>query len=110
MIFHLISTLEWSRAAELHVIAPESLATEGFAHCSTAEQIDGVIARYYADRDDMLRLTIDESLLGESALVWEAPAHPDGTPNTEAEESERYPHVYGPIPVDAVVEVTHLTA
>ena len=109
MIYHLIPADDWATAQASGVVAPESLATEGFVHNSRADQVPGVVERYYAGRDDMLLLSIDESLLGLD-VVWEAPAHPDGTPNTEAEEAQRYPHVYGPMPVSAVVEVAHLTA
>jgi uncharacterized protein (DUF952 family) len=102
-ILHLISSADWAAAQSLGVIAPPSLAEEGFVHCCTEAQLAGVLERYYAGRDDMLALTIDPTALGDADLKWEAPSHPDGSPNTEAEESQRYPHVYGPIPVAAVV-------
>lgn len=103
-ILHLISTDDWAAAQRLGVIAPVSLAEEGFVHCSTEAQLLGVVSRYYAGRADMLALAIDPDALGAAELKWEAPSHPDGSPNTEAEESQRYPHVYGPIPVAAVVD------
>ena len=37
-------------------------------------------------------------------LRWEAAAHPDGSPTTDAEAAERYPHVYGPINIDALCD------
>jgi len=108
-ILHLISTDDWVAAQSSDQIAPESLATEGFVHCSTAAQIDGVVERYYSGRTDMLVLTVDPDALGAAELKWEAPAHPDGTPNTTAEQYERYPHVYGAIPVSAVIRQHPIT-
>lgn len=108
-ILHLISAEDWGEARRLGAVAPASLAEEGFVHCCTAEQLLGVIERYYADRTDMLVLTVDPDALGDVELKWEAPAHPDGSPNTEAEEAQRYPHVYGPIPVAAVVDQHPIT-
>lgn len=108
-VLHLISTGDWAAAQPLGVIAPASLASEGFVHCSTELQLPGVVERYYSGRTDMLALTIDPNALGGAELRWEAPAHPDGSPNTEAEESQRYPHVYGPIPVPAVVDQQPIT-
>lgn len=101
--FHLLSTSDWDRALEEGSVSPASLATEGFAHCSTAAQLPGVVERFYEDTTGLLAAEIDPSLLGAAELRWEAPAHPDGSPNTHAEEHERYPHVYGPVPVTAVV-------
>lgn len=103
-ILHLIGADDWAAAQRVGAIAPASLAEEGFVHCCTEAQLLGVVSRYYADRTDLVALTIDPEALGTAELKWEAPAHPDGSPNTEAEESLRYPHVYGPIPVAAVVD------
>lgn len=103
-VLHLICEADLAAAERLGVIAPESLGTEGFVHCCTEEQLLGVVGRYYADRTDMVVLTIDPDALGDVELRWEAPAHPDGTPNTEAEEALRYPHAYGPIPVSAITD------
>lgn len=102
LIFHIATDPEWSVARKGALIAPESLEREGFVHCSTAAQLDGVLARFYAGRDDVRVLAIDPGLL-DAELRWEAPAHPDGSPNTDAEDHERFPHVYGPIPLAAVV-------
>jgi heme-degrading monooxygenase HmoA len=55
-----------------------------------------VANRYYADVDELVVLTIDPSLLA-SELVVEEPF--PGAP-------ERYPHVYGAIPLSAVVATT----
>lgn len=108
-ILHLISLGDWSEANEAGAITPPSLADEGFVHCSTEAQLPGVVNRFYADRTDMLALTLDPSALGDAELRWEAPAHPDGSPNTEADETLRFPHIYGPIPVAAVLHQRRIT-
>ncbi|GHJ44719.1 hypothetical protein Cs7R123_20610 [Catellatospora sp. TT07R-123] len=72
-----------------------SLEQEGFLHASdTLEQIRAVRGRYYADRDDLLLVEIDESLL-DVPVVRESPAG----------SAELYPHIYGPLPLSAVVRV-----
>lgn len=73
-----------------------TLQEEGFIHCSTADQLPAVAAALYgdADPDTLLVLVIDSRRL--SAPVRYEAAEPGG---------ERYPHVYGPLPVDAVVRV-----
>lgn len=99
-VFHVALPADWeaARGAGEYAVSTRgrSLADEGFIHCSFADQVEGIANRYYADVDELVVLTVDPSLLG-SELVVEEPF--PGAP-------ERYPHVYAPIPVPAVVE-TH---
>jgi uncharacterized protein (DUF952 family) len=67
-----------------------SLEEEGFIHCSFPEQVQATADRYYRGRDDIVLLRIDPDRLGVEVVV------------EEARSGERFPHVYGPIPVDAV--------
>jgi uncharacterized protein (DUF952 family) len=102
VIFHILTPPEWERAQQVREIAPESLAVEGFVHCSTAAQVDGVIERFYADAGELVVVEVDPELL-DADLRWEPPAHPDGSADTDADAADRFPHVYGPIPLAAVV-------
>jgi uncharacterized protein (DUF952 family) len=74
-----------------------TLAEEGFIHCSFAEQVQATADRFYRDVTDAVVLRIDRLRL-ESRVVVEDLV---GT-------GERFPHVYGPIPVSAVVDVRPL--
>ncbi|WP_030163387.1 DUF952 domain-containing protein [Spirillospora albida] len=72
-----------------------TLAEEGFIHCSSdLAQVEGVLDRYYADVDrrDLLLLVIDASAL--DAPVRHEPAG-----------DEVFPHVYGAVPISAVIDV-----
>jgi glutathione S-transferase len=70
-----------------------TLAEVGFIHASTREQIEGVANRFYADVDHLVLLTIDPERI-EADIKWEPP-----TPGVD----ELFPHIYGPLPVDAVI-------
>ena len=59
---------------------------------------------FKGDRDLCL-LMIEPSLLA-SDLKWEPPA--DGTPPPGVSEGDLFPHIYGPINLDAVVKVFDL--
>ncbi len=96
MIFHLLAGSDWLEARGLGEVRPPSLATEGFVHLSTAAQVPGVVARFYAGATDLVVLAVDPDRLADD-LRWEAPAH--AHPDAE----ERFPHLYGPVPVSAVV-------
>ena len=69
-----------------------SLASEGFIHCSSLEQVVGVADKIYRGQSDLLLLILDEELLA-SELIYE-----------KASNGQNYPHVYGPLNVEALVK------
>jgi uncharacterized protein (DUF952 family) len=78
-----------------------SLEEEGFIHCSTAEQLLPVANAFYRDVAEPIVLHIEPDRLS-SPLRWERPFPAD------AFASQPFPHVYGPIDLDAVIRVTGL--
>lgn len=70
-----------------------TLAEEGFIHCcGSEEQLAGVLHRYYGDvaAEDLVLLVIDPTGLD----VRHEPVGED-----------TFPHVYGPLPISAVIDV-----
>ena len=93
MIFHVTDKITWEAALEKGFFEVPSLLTEGFIHTSKAEQVAGVLQRYYAGRSDLLLLHIDEIKL-TSPLKYElAPS-----------VNQIFPHIFGPLNIDAVVK------
>ena len=90
MIYHLVSRRLWEEAADQPYRAA-SLASEGFIHCSFADQVAGSANRFYAGENDLLVLHIDPARL-TSPLREEASG-----------SGEMFPHIYGPINRDAVL-------
>lgn len=97
-LLHIISRDEWDHFRPLGAVAPESLGTQGFVHLSTPHQVHLPADRLYSGRTDLLLLHVDPTRLVDP-LRFEP-----GVPGDP--ESMRFPHLYGPLPVDAVVEVT----
>lgn len=93
LIYHIVLPEVW-KAFDTHLYRASSLATEGFIHCSFADQLDAVIARYYPNEPLIFVLEIETDRL-MSRVVKE--------PSTNC---EIYPHIYGPINRDAIVGVT----
>lgn len=91
-LFHLVSESVWREVGDAY--APASLGTEGFVHLSTAEQVAGTAALFFAGVEDLLVLRIDVPA-GDPLLRWEAAEGPRGT--------EDFPHYHGPIPRSWVV-------
>jgi uncharacterized protein (DUF952 family) len=70
-----------------------TLEQDGFIHCSTPEQLPGVLALHYAAYPhDLVLLTVDPELL-TAPLRWDV---------VDTGTGERFPHVYGPLTADAV--------
>lgn len=96
-ILHLTERALWDEARARGTYETSTrgrtLQDEGFVHCSTPAQLPAV-ANFYAGLDDLVVLVIDPALLG-------VPVRYEGA----GPGAEEFPHVYGPIPVQAVVEV-----
>ncbi len=100
MILHIVSRAEWEAAVQSGAAyeAP-SLADEGFIHCSTAAQVLGPANEFYRGQDELVLLVIDPDKL-TAELVYE----------DCYEKGEKFPHIYGPLNLEAVVEVVDFPA
>ncbi len=102
MIFHIASLKAWDEAQERGDYRTESLATEGFIHCSTVSQVLPVAENFYKGQHGLVLLAIEPTLLS-SDLKWEPPL--GGTPPPGVLQGDPFPHIYGPINLAAVAEV-----
>jgi uncharacterized protein (DUF952 family) len=101
MILHITSKQDWSDAQAKGEYAAPSLATEGFIHFSTDKQAVNVANAFYRGRTDLVLLVVDETRL-KPELKWEAPA---GPPAENISQADLFPHLYGPLNLDAVASV-----
>ena len=92
MIYRLAEPSDWRRAQETGTFVSADLAAEGFIHFSEAHQVSGTADRYYRNRGPMILIAVDETRL-TARLVRE---------NTRG-GMELFPHVYGPVSLEAVV-------
>jgi glutathione S-transferase len=95
-LYHLALAEDWRRARSTGTYSGSTIGRtldqEGFVHCSFAHQVRSVADRYYRNRADVVLLRIDPALLESEVRIEPAGSGPEG-----------FPHVYGPIPVRAVV-------
>ena len=94
-IYHITSRQAWSAAQTHGQYAADSLAQAGFIHCSKASQILRVANVLYVGQTSLVLLEVEPGRL-TSELRWE--------PGADL-QSELFPHVYGPLNLDAVVAV-----
>jgi uncharacterized protein (DUF952 family) len=97
-IYHIARASDWqsAQAASTYRVSTrdQSLEEVGFIHCSRAHQVAGVANGFYQGERDLVLLVIDPDRLA-APLQLEPPA-----PGMEA-----YPHIYGPLNLDAVIQV-----
>lgn len=93
LIYHIVLPEVWEDFKTREFYEAESLESEGFIHCSFADQLEAVLERYYKAAEKVLILTIDAQKL-KSKLISE--------PSTGG---ENYPHIYGEINRDAIVGI-----
>lgn len=91
MILHIASGATW-RAATHDGTYRGANGGDPFIHCSTGRQVRGPWRTLFAETPDLVMLLIDETLL-------EAPVRYE----TAGAGEDAFPHIYGPIPVAAVV-------
>ena len=96
-IYHITTKHDWDKALQLGYYEAPSLAIEGFIHCSTNEQVEGVLHRYYRGQTGLLKLVIDPLKLQNELKYELAPS-----------VHELFPHVYGPIHTGAVVSIAEI--
>lgn len=101
MILHITTRDEWHTAQKRGDYRAPSLETEGFIHCSMAKQVAHVANAFYRGQKGLVLLVIDEDHV-QPEVKWEAPA---GAPAPGISESDSFPHIYGPLNLDAVFEV-----
>ena len=95
-LFHLAMAEDWKAASQTGHYAMSTrgrrLDQVGFIHLSWREQVAGTFERFYADAESVVLLTIDAARL-TSPLRADAIAG-----------GELFPHLYGPLPIEAVVD------
>ena len=94
-LLHITSEAAWSAARDQGQYVPQAFAAEGFVHCSEPDQVVRVANARFVGRTDLVLLWISVARLS-------APVRYE---NLEGGD-ELFPHVYGPVNLDAVVAAT----
>ena len=107
MIFHITSRAAWEEAQAKGEYRADSLTTDGFIHCSTLSQVLPVANNFYKGQSGLILLEIEPTLLSQD-LKWEPPS--GGAPPPGVPVGDQFPHIYGPINLNAVLKVVDLEA
>jgi uncharacterized protein (DUF952 family) len=97
IIYHVTKAADWNAAKQRGYYEHPSLKDEGFIHCSQDQQVAGVLKRYFGGQKDLIKLVIDtDKLTSKFVFDWSSSL------------ADTFPHVYGPINSDAVIDVIGL--
>ena len=90
---HVCGLATWQAvlAAGTVAYAPDSLATDGFLHLCTVDQLAFVLQRFFGGQSGLVVLHIDPARAG-AEIRWER-SEPGMAP---------FPHLYGALPLAAV--------
>lgn len=92
-LFHIVAQVDWDTAQRQGIYRAASLESEGFIHLSRREQVIGTANRFYRGQTGLVLLEIQSDRLQSQLRYDTVPGH--GT----------FPHLYGPLSLDAVVKV-----
>src|ERR1041385_8625090 len=94
LIYHMCRRDEWAAAEAAGLYRGSSQdAADGFIHFSTASQICASARKHRWGQENLVLVTVDADRLG-SALKWEP-----------SRGGVLFPHLYGPLPLTAVLGV-----
>jgi uncharacterized protein (DUF952 family) len=96
LIYHMAAAADWAQAqrdGQYTMSMPgRTLAQEGFIHASAAAQVAMVANAFYRGASDLVLLVIDPGRVTPEIRYEPVPG-----------QDLPYPHIYGPLNVDAVV-------
>jgi len=97
ILYHITDQTQWDKYQSETFYLPAAFLSDGFIHCSSAEQVLVMAKKYYADTPQLLLLKIDGELLN-SEIRFE---------NLEG-GVEKFPHIYGHLEKQALLGVATL--
>jgi uncharacterized protein (DUF952 family) len=90
--FKILTAAEWTRfQADGRFEGSPADRADGFIHLSAADQVEGTLSRHFAGQTGLVLAKVDLGPLGD-AVRWE-----------ESRGGVLVPHVYGALPLSAVV-------
>ena len=92
VILHITKRQQWEEAKPIGFYYSSTLETEGFIHCSTPEQIIQTANHFFVNQTNLVVLCIQVEKVQPEIRY-------------EAVDNKYFPHIYGPLNLDAVIQV-----
>lgn len=108
IIFHIINKDSVEKLLKQKFYSPVSLENDGFIHFSKKEQVSWVIETFYSSKEELYVLGVDTKKL-TAPLKYEG-ASIDIEIDSVPPEKTDFPHLYGSLNVDAIVNIIEAVA
>lgn len=93
-IIKVMAAAEWAEAKSVGSYRGSTVDLhDGFIHFSTPEQLEETVAKHFAGQTDLVEVHVDAEKLSDR-LKWE-----------RSRGGVLFPHLYGELPLEAVIEV-----
>jgi uncharacterized protein (DUF952 family) len=105
-IYHLVAESEFRAQVKGETYTPASFDQDGFIHCTGEPDTLLAVANDYFSgvKEPVLVLVIETAKLA-AEVRFEPPAPVAGSGTSHLEETLLFPHIYGPLNLDAVTEI-----
>lgn len=92
LILHITQRAQWEAAQKAQIYCGDTLASEGFIHCSTPKQVINVANTLFWNQQGLVLLCIDSDKVPAEIRY-------------EGIQDELFPHIYGALNLDTVFQV-----
>lgn len=99
LLFHITTKDEWKQYKKEGNYEPESFESDGFIRCFTGVQLEDAANRLFPDKDKILLIVIDVSIIREEIKF-----------EKDEEIGEKFPHILGPLSINAVIDKIDIKA
>lgn len=98
VIYKICTKEEWEKASDAGVYSGSADdKRDGFIHFSSFDQVLGTLDKHFAGKKNLLLLKVRLDMLDPDHLKWET-----------SRNDEKFPHLYGDLNLDAVINVVEL--
>jgi uncharacterized protein (DUF952 family) len=105
-IYHLVTEGELRAQVKRDEYIPSQFDQDGFIHCTgEADTLLAVANDYFSGTEEPVLVLVIETVKLIAEVRFEPPAPIEGSATSHLEGAQLFPHIYGPLNLDAVTEI-----
>jgi len=105
-IYHLVIESEFRAQVKGNTYIPARFDQDGFIHCTgEPDTLLAVANDYFSSVEETVLVLVIETTKLTAEVRFEPPAPIEGSGTSHLKEAQLFPHIYGPLSLDAVTEI-----
>jgi uncharacterized protein (DUF952 family) len=105
-IYHLAAEREFRAQVKGNDYIPARFDQDGFIHCTgEPDTLLAVANDYFSDVEEPILVLVIETTKLAAEVRFEPPALVEGGGTSHLEDAQLFPHIYGPLNLDALAEI-----